>query len=704
MIIVLMANGFEEIEALTPVDMLRRAGFDVKTVSVSGGNVIGTHGIEIKCDATPEDIDLSAVDMAIFPGGMPGATNLDASPYTDKVISAMLEKGGGLAAICAAPLVLGRRGVLSGKMATCYPGFEKELIDATIIDSSVVVDGNIVTAKGMGVALEFAEELIALLAGKEKAAEISSSICVSTKSNTDNKIPYQIPDIKLISEYDEKADSSQEEVSLLAKTLSETFDSYGISVSIEEPTVGPRVITFEVTPEKGVRVSKILNISDDITLALGRGAIRFIAPIPGKSCVVIEIPREKGTSVGLKSLIESDEFKNAASKTAVCLGRDVEGKALIADISRFPHLLVAGATGMGKSVFIHSMLASLLFKASPDDVKLILIDPKYVELHMYKDLSHLLLPIINEPKKAIATLKWATDEMERRYRLLQARAVRNLDGYNEKVAKFPALGKPMAKIVIVIDELADLTVYDRKQTEEFIARIAQKGRASGIYLIAATQRPSVNVITGVIKANIPSRVCFKVISGVDSMTVLDSRDASKLLGRGDALYASATSVMPIRMQSAYIYENDLCSLLDDVKVRNGIAIYDNEIIRLVDEAEEELSKPKRQNRSKKEYDNDEPKKNTPLIKCIPLFNDFSDEEQTFIHQEQFLEAVDLAVTTGKISTALIQRKLSIGYGKAAKFIDLMEKLGVVSEPCGQKPRDVLLTQEEWQKKLKNIQK
>ncbi len=698
MIITLLADGFEEIEALTPVDMLRRAGLEVKTVTVSGANPVGAHGIEVKCDATVEDIDLNAVDLVILPGGMPGTTNLDASPYTDKVISAMLEKGGGIAAICAAPMILGKRGLLNGRYATCYPGFEGYLEGASVTDAAVVVDSNIITARGMGVATEFAEQIITLLSGKETATEISRAICKNPKKveiHTDSS--YRFPDLQLLSDYGNPTDCTEEARSILDK-LSEVYDYLGIRASVKDYSVGPSTINLEIVPERGEKVSRIVNTIDDLSIMLGKESIRAVAPIPGKLAVGLEIPRQKRDIVGLRSLMESEEFLNSRSKTTVCLGRDIYGKAVIEDIAKMPHLLIGGATGMGKSVIINSILTSLICRATPDELKLVLIDPKQVEFSAYKDIPHLLHPIISDPKKAAAILQWAVEEMERRYTRLQSCSVYNIDGYNEKVASSPALGNPMAKIVIIIDELSDLMLQAKKITEELIARIAQKARAAGIYLIIGTQRPSVDVFTGLIRVNVPARICFKVASSVDSKTVIESRGAEKLLNHGDALYSFLEFGHPTRFQAAFISNGDLERLLDDLRSKNGEAVYDDAISKTVDEYAVELFKPKRKPRAKQNEEG-----TFDPASYFDIEEESEDQEESYTaYDKQFLAAADLAVTHQQISTSLIQRKLSIGYGKAAKFIDIMEQIGLVTAMEGNKPRRVLLTAEEWKQKIERI--
>lgn len=711
MIIVLLADGFEEIEALTPVDMLRRAGLDVKTVGISGRAPTGAHGISVVCDATPDEIDLSKVTMAIFPGGMPGATNLDRSEYTDKVISAVTNNGGHLAAICAAPLIFGKRGLLIGKAATCYPGFENELKGANLTDCGCVTDGNITTAKAMGSALDFAEELIKICKSKEDADKVSGSIYRSEKATVKVKkeekeevvftladflakmeaedeepavekldftapdyTSYTLPPIDLLTPDGATDEAShEEEIKETADTIIAAMAKFGIYARIVNAERGPRVTRYELIPEKNTSIRKIVNFADDVALVLGVEAIRAEAPLPGNNTVFFEVPNANPSIVRLRGIIESEEFENTESLTTAAIGRDISGKRIIHPIERMPHLLVGGSTGMGKSVLINSMLISALYKARPDQLKLILIDPKQVEYIPFKNLPHLLMPVITDPKKAVGALKWAQEEMERRYSLLSNTSARNIDGYNKTVAESEAL----PRILIVIDEFADLMLQVKNPIEELVMRLAQKARAAGIHLIISTQRPSTSVITGVIKANIPSRIACRVPSYVDSKTLLDVSGAEKLLGRGDALFTAIGSTKPQRIQCAYVSDREVEAVTDHIKAKAGEAVYDPNVIAFVDrEAERLVSKPKKAAREEEEY--------SPL------------------NDERFYEAVNVVVEWGKASTSLIQRKLSIGYGKAARFLDLMEEMEIVSEANGQKPREVLITKDAWEKKRSQL--
>ncbi len=471
----------------------------------------------------------------------------------------------------------------------------------------------------------------------------------------------------------------QLEIQENADRLIDTLAAFNVTASIKGVDRGPRITRYEVVPAKGVKVSSIMGLQDDIALSLAADGIRMEAPIPGKSAVGVEIPNKKSATVRLRELIETEEFTSSKSKTAICIGKDVAGQPVINDISKMPHLLIAGATGMGKSVCINSLLISILYKARPDEVKLIMIDPKQVEFTMYNGIPHLLIPVVSDAKQAAGALMWAVDEMERRYNLLNPLCVRNVDAYNEKVTQDPSLGQPMSKIIIVIDEFADLMLQVKDPVENLVMRIAQKARAAGIHLIIGTQRPSTNVITGTIKANIPSRISCKVASNVDSRTVLDSVGAEKLLNKGDMLFAYAGAIKPLRVQGAFVADSEVEAVMAHLKKFSNGANYDEAVMDEIKKAADKCSK------KGSGGDSDDGA------------SDSSGEG--YLNDRQFLDAVDIAVNSGKLSTALLQRKLSIGYGKAARFIDVMCDMGIISEPNGQKPRDVLITADEWHEKL-----
>ncbi len=646
MIIVLLADGFEEIEALTPVDMLRRAGQEVKTVGISGKNVTGSHGITVVADAEPAEIDLSAVTLAVFPGGMPGATNLDASPYTDEVIRAVVRNGGRLAAICAAPLVFGRRGLLDGKTATCFEGFEKELRGAIISKRAVVTDGMITTASGMPAAYKFAEELVRLVEDKkdDKKDEIIELDLQSTKEDEAIAIdPY---------------------AKEIATRIIDTLACFNVKADIKLHASGPRFYQFALVPAKGVKVNAVSNLFSDIQLNLGIEGMRMEVPMPGKSAIGIEVPKKCADIVLTKDLWNEPEYSDKPL-TCIPLGKSIGGETVYMDIMKLPHLLIAGATGMGKSVISNTIITSLARKCDPSQLKMILIDPKKVEYTHYSSLPQLLCPVISDIQKAVGALKWAVEEMERRYDLLQELEVSKIDSYNQKVSEDPSLGSPLAKIVIFIDELSDLMIMARKPAEDYIMSIAQKARAAGIFLVIGTQRPSVDVLTGVIKANIPSRISCKVASYNDSRTILEAAGAEKLLNNGDALYFAAGYAKPMRVQTAFISDGEIIEAVADSMKKYGAPNFI-----------------------------DIPDYTAPKAVRDDDFEDEEDVAKSLLSDDNFVEALHIAVRSGKIATSLLQRKLRIGYAKAACYIDYMEEFGFISPPNGSKPRDVLITEDE----------
>ena len=514
-----------------------------------------------------------------------------------------------------------------------------------------------------------------------KAALVPAEERKAEKKKKPDYSDYVFPDINLLAREESLYDENvQFETQENADKLIETLASFGVTASIKGVDRGPRITRFEVVPAKGVKVSQILNLQDDIALNLAAGDIRMEAPIPGKSAVGVEIPNKKSSIVRLRDLLETAEFKYAKSKTLSCIGRDIAGQPVFGDLASMPHLLIAGATGMGKSVCINSLLISILYKARPDEVKFIMIDPKQVEFTMYNGIPHLLVPVVSDPKQAAGALMWAVEEMERRFDALRPLCVRNVDAYNEKVTADPSLGSPMSKIIIVIDEFADLMLQVKDPVEALVMRIAQKARAAGIHLVIGTQRPSVNVITGVIKANVPSRISCKVMSNVDSKTILDMGGAEKLLDKGDSLYAPSGSPKPHRVQCAFVSDSEVESIMNFLKQYGDGENYDSDVMADIERAAQKCSK--KGDRGDRDDDDG---------------NDGSGEG--YLNDRQFLDAVEIAVNTRKISTSLIQRKLSIGYGKAAKFIDIMEDMGIVGEANGQRPREVLLTPDEWREKL-----
>ena len=502
------------------------------------------------------------------------------------------------------------------------------------------------------------------------------------KKKRPNYSNYVMPPIDLLGlEPDVEDDTS--EINENTKRLIDTLASFNVTASIKGVDRGPRITRYEVVPARGVKVQAVTNRFEDITLNLAKKGVRMEAPIPGKAAIGFEIPNEHPKTVRLCELLECEEFVNARSKTFTCIGKDVAGLPVFADIAKFPHALVAGATGMGKSVCINAMMISILYKARPDEVKLIMIDPKKIEFKMYSGIPHLLIPVVTEAKQAAGALMWAVEEMERRFLAIEELNVRGIDAYNEKVTAFPELGEKMPKIIIVIDELNDLMMQVRDPVEDLIMRLAQKARASGIHIIIGTQRPDVKVITGTIKANINTRLSCKVSSAVDSRTILEMVGAEKLLDKGDMLFKPMDKTEAIRVQGAFVSDSEVESIMNFLKSQSGEAVYDDEIFAEINAAAQKCGNKKSGG---------------------GMADDFEDEghETSYYGDQQFLDAVDLAIRSKKISTSLLQRKLSIGYGKAAKYVDMMEEIGVVSEPKGQKPRDVLISMDEWHEKLSRV--
>ena len=447
-----------------------------------------------------------------------------------------------------------------------------------------------------------------------------------------------------------------------AARLQKTLYSFGVSAKVENVTVGPAITRYELKPAEGVRVSKIANLADDIALNLAAETIRIEAPIPGKQAVGIEVPNKEKEMVGLREVIESEEFKNNKSKLSVALGKDVAGCPVVANIARMPHVLIAGSTGSGKSVCINTIITSIVYNAKPSEVKLVMVDPKVVELSVYNGIPHLLIPVVTDPKKAAGALAWAVQEMDNRYNLFAEKGVRDLTGYN-KVLESENMGK-LPQIVVIVDELADLMMVAAKDVEESICRLAQKARAAGMHLVIATQRPSVDVITGLIKANVPSRIAFAVSSQVDSRTILDQVGAEKLLGKGDMLYFPAGAAKPTRVQGAFVSDEEVEQIVDFIK-SNGTAVYSQELLDSLENSGKEAENSKSSGSDSNEDDTD------------PFLND----------------AIDTVVETGQASTSFIQRRFKVGYARAGRIIDQMEERGVISGYQGSKPREVLWTLE-----------
>ncbi len=463
------------------------------------------------------------------------------------------------------------------------------------------------------------------------------------------------------------ASAGKEEAAANAIKLVKTLASFKVNTHISNISRGPTVTRYELVPEEGVRVRSVANLVDDISLSLATEGVRIEAPIPGKSAIGIEVPNKNVNTVYLRELIERDEFKSAKSKLTAALGMDVAGEPRFFDIAKMPHLLIAGATGMGKSVCINSIVMSLLYRATPDEVRLILIDPKKVELNVYNGLPHLLVPVVSHPKKAAGTLNWACIEMERRFELIEDVGVRDIGGYNEMTKDDPER-EFLPHIVIIIDELADLMMTAPDDVENSICRLAQKARAAGMHLIIGTQRPSVDVITGLIKANIPSRIAFTVASQIDSRTILDIGGAEKLIGRGDMLFAPVGSTKPIRVQGSFVSDGEVDSVVEFIKRQAGDAEYDQSVVDTIEKEAERCGTGKKSGGDGDDAGEDDPR---------------------------LLEALGVVVEAGKASTSYLQRRMSVGYGKAAKLIDQMESHGWVGPPDGSKPREIRISKQEY---------
>lgn len=467
------------------------------------------------------------------------------------------------------------------------------------------------------------------------------------------------PPIELLSKneqltYDEEF---EEYIEYNSYKLIDTLASFGVGAKVLDVSKGPTVTRYELQPNAGVKVSKIINLADDIALNLAATGVRIEAPIPGKAAVGIEIPNKKNVPVFLRDVIESEAFQNYPSKLAFAVGKDIAGNVVVGDIAKMPHLLIAGATGSGKSVCINTLIVSILYKASPAEVRLLMVDPKVVELGIYNGIPHLLIPVVTDPKKAAGALSWAVIEMTTRYRLFAENNVRDLSSYNELI-KERGEGETLPHIVIIIDELADLMMVAPNEVEDSICRLAQMARAAGMHLVIATQRPSVNVITGVIKANIPSRISFAVSSQIDSRTILDMAGAEKLLGRGDMLFYPIGQPKPLRVQGSFISDKEVDKIVTHIKSLQS-AEYDEEILQKIDN-QNETPKP-----------------------------DASGDD------ELLPQAIDMVLEMGQASASLIQRKFKVGYSRAARILDQMESWGVVGASDGSKPRQILITKQEW---------
>ena len=463
---------------------------------------------------------------------------------------------------------------------------------------------------------------------------------------------YTYPAIDLLEDRNSDGGVDDGEIRQRAVAIEETLDSFGIDGKVVQIDVGPTVTCYELKPQRGVKVSKIVNLADDLALSLATSGIRILAPIPGKSHVGIEVPNDKKEVVGLKEILASEKYVKSKYKIPFAMGKSISGDVEVSAIEKMPHLLVSGATGSGKSVCINTIIMSILYKHSPNDVKLLLVDPKVVELSIYNGIPHLIMPVITDPKKASSSLFWAISEMEKRYKLFEKHRVRDIVGYKKAQESDDSM-ENLPYIVIIIDELADLMMTVGAEVEDYITRLAQKSRACGIHLIIATQRPTVDVITGTIKANIPSRISFAVTSQIDSRTILDAQGAEKLLGKGDMLYQSSDSMKPTRIQGAFVSDDEVMNVVQAIKEGNE-SDYDQEAIEKVEEVSIKESNP-------------------------------SDDEDELID-----EAIKIIINENTASVSMLQRKLKVGYARAGRIIDQLEQRGVVGGYEGSKPRKVLV--------------
>lgn len=502
------------------------------------------------------------------------------------------------------------------------------------------------------------------------AGDQSKTETIQIEEKTMDK-PYEYPSTSLLAEPKENKNAiSEQELRDTAYKLHSTLESFGVRVQITDVSCGPTVTRYEMQPEQGVKVSKITGLADDIKLNLAAADIRIEAPIPGKAAVGIEVPNKENSPVMLRELLESKEFKKHSSNVAFAVGKDIGGKTVVTDIAKMPHLLIAGATGSGKSVCINTLIMSILFKANPNDVKLIMIDPKVVELSVYNGIPHLLIPVVTDPKKASAALNWGVMEMTERYNKFAELGVRDLKGYNAKVAQVEDLDderfKKMPEIVIIVDELADLMMVAPGEVEESICRLAQLARAAGIHLIIATQRPSVNVITGVIKANIPSRIAFSVSSAVDSRTIIDGAGAEKLLGKGDMLFYPSGFPKPIRVQGAFVSDEEVSEVVEFLTKDIGKATYDNTIV-------DKITSSKA--------------------------SGFGGGSPADDRDEYFVDAAKFIIEKDKASIGMLQRAFKIGFNRASRIMEQLCDAGVVGEDEGTKPRKVIMSEEQFEQFL-----
>ena len=484
---------------------------------------------------------------------------------------------------------------------------------------------------------------------------------------------YRTPPMNLLKRGKKSGGDSDAHLRATAQKLEETLQNFGVGVHVTNASCGPSVTRYELQPDQGVKVSRIVGLADDIKLNLAVADLRIEAPIPGKAAVGIEVPNQENTAVMLRDLLESPEFEKSASPITFAVGKDIAGKTVVADIAKMPHLLVAGSTGSGKSVCINTLIMSIIYKSDPDEVKLILVDPKVVELSVYNGIPHLMIPVVTDPKKAAGALNWAVAEMEKRYKLFAEYNVRDLKGFNAKVERGETgeeVKKKLPQIVIIIDELADLMMVAPGEVEGAICRLAQLARAAGLHLVLATQRPSVNVITGLIKANMPSRIAFAVSSGVDSRTIIDMNGAEKLLGKGDMLFYPSGYPKPVRVQGSFVSDKEVQDVVEFLLKNNAGTTYNNEL-------EEHM--------------------NSNTVLADPgASSDGGDDRDTY-----FADAGKLIIDKDKASIGMLQRMFKIGFNRAARIMDQLAEAGVVGPEEGTKPRKVLMTAEEFEEYMSN---
>lgn len=496
---------------------------------------------------------------------------------------------------------------------------------------------------------------------------------ISAKEVGKSDAEYRFPPLELLKKGKSAAVTKEDSIRQNAIKLQEVLKSFGVNVTMTNYSCGPSVTRYEMVPDQGVKVSKITGLADDIMMNLAAQSIRIEAPIPGKSAVGIEIPNGSRSGVGFRELIDTEKFIKHSSKISVAVGKDIEGNVVVEDIAKMPHLLIAGATGSGKSVCTNTLIMSILYKARPDEVKLILIDPKQVELKVYNGIPHLLTPVVTDPKKAAGALNWAVAEMTKRYQMFSECNVRNIQGYNEKVKELESAGmveeeqlEKMPQIVIIVDELADLMMVAKAEVEEAIVRLAQLARAAGIHLVIATQRPSVDVVTGLIKANVPSRIALSVSSGVDSRTIIDSVGAEKLLGNGDMLFYPTMYPKPVRVQGAYISDEEVVSVVEYLKAQNGESSYSEEVTNQITSSSSGNATAIGENGSTNDRD------------------------------EYFVQAGRFIIEKDKASIGMLQRMFKIGFNRAARIMDQLFEAGVVGPEEGTKPRQVLMSEEQFE--------